>query len=211
MKNFKRFAALVIAVVLAVASFAGCGNKNTNTSGSDISGMDAITENVMPISEEGIEISIYLDNRSRGAIASYNALITLGASRSFDDVLAFYNRRMPATLGWGFTGLMPRDIANYFTSLGYTVLITDQTSQIDTYSQSASACIMYYKFPRTYQVFNSLSINAYGAHFIEYSRLSNGYVGRNTSEGSGTYAFSSPYGYGTKGPRYYVVGVFIYK
>jgi len=72
MKNFKRFAALAMALVLTVAFFAGCGGKKTTGTATDISGMDAITENVMPISEEGIKISIYLDNKSRGAIASYN-------------------------------------------------------------------------------------------------------------------------------------------
>lgn len=76
MKNFKKIATLVIAVILAVATFAGCGGG----AGSgkkiepkvDISGMEAITENTMPISEDGIKISIYLDNKSRGAIADYN-------------------------------------------------------------------------------------------------------------------------------------------
>lgn len=76
MKNFKRFATLVIAVILAVASFAACSGGSSSGAAIkplvDISGMDAITENKMPISEEGIEISMYLDNRSRGAIASYN-------------------------------------------------------------------------------------------------------------------------------------------
>ncbi len=74
MKNFKRIATLVIAVILAVASLAACGGGGTKKiePAVDISGMEAITENIMPISEEGIKISIYLDNKSRGAVADYN-------------------------------------------------------------------------------------------------------------------------------------------
>ena len=75
MKNFKRIATLVIALVLAVTCLAACGGGGSNKKIEplvDISDMEAITENTMPISEEGIKISIYLDNKSRGAIADYN-------------------------------------------------------------------------------------------------------------------------------------------
>ncbi|MBE7033253.1 MAG: hypothetical protein E7406_03395 [Ruminococcaceae bacterium] len=76
MKNFKKIATLVIAVILAVATFAGCGGGAGSGKkiepAVDISGMEAITENTMPISEDGIKISIYLDNKSRDAVADYN-------------------------------------------------------------------------------------------------------------------------------------------
>jgi len=49
MKNFKRFLALVVVAIMAVATFAACGSE-----------------------EESKTITIYLDNKSRGAIASYN-------------------------------------------------------------------------------------------------------------------------------------------
>ena len=146
-----------------------------------------------------------------GVVASYNALITLGASKSFDDVLAYFNKSMYRVFGCGLTGLLPQDIAYYFASLGYTVCITSQKSQIDELSRTSDACIMYYEFPQTYTILNCIPINAYGAHFVEYSRTSGNYLGRNTSEGNGTYPFSSPYDYGSNGPRYYVVGIFIYK
>ena len=146
-----------------------------------------------------------------GVIASYNALVTLGASQTFDQVLSYYNSQVVNTLGFGLMGLLPYEVAGYFSSLGYSVVTTNQKEQIDQLSQTADACIMYYEFPQTYSVFNLFSIDAYGAHFIEYGRMSGSYIGRNTSEGNGIYAFSSPHSYGTKGPRYYMVGIFIYK
>lgn len=126
---------------------------------------------------------------------------------SFDSVLDYYNSKMFVTLGWGLTGLRPFDIVNFFIAQGYSVIIATDSTTIDAHSQTAGACIMYYEFPATYLG----CISAYGAHFVEYGRTSNGYLGHNTSEGNGTYAFSSPYSYGTKGSRYYAVGVFIYK
>ena len=146
-----------------------------------------------------------------GVIASYNALVTMGSHETFDDVLAYYNSRMGHIFGFGLMGLLPHNIGSYFTSLGHDVVITNQKEQIDALSKTADACIMYYEFPQTYNLLDLVSVNAYGAHFIEYGRTSGNYIGRNTSEGNGTYQFSSPYGYGTKGSRYYVVGIFIYK
>lgn len=70
MKKTKKFAVLLMAFVLLVASLSGCGKKASN-SNFDISSAKPITENKMPITDEDIEISIYLENRSRGALETY--------------------------------------------------------------------------------------------------------------------------------------------
>ena len=141
-----------------------------------------------------------------GVIASYNALITLGDPKSFDDVLGYYNSRMGFTLGAGLTGLYPNSVAKYFYSLGYEVIVTDQKSRLDELSQTADASIMYYEYPRTYWLFP-----AYGAHFVEYHRSNHIYEGVNTNGLNGRSYFSTPSEFGYSGSRYYVVGIFIYK
>lgn len=55
-----------------------------------------------------------------------------------------------------------------------------------------------------------IQVDAFGAHFVEYSKGTMGYIGRNTSEGR-TYCFAWPSDYGYKGARYYVIGIFVYK
>ena len=145
-----------------------------------------------------------------GVIASYNALITLGASRSFDEVLSYYNSHVVNTLGFGLMGLLPYEVAGYFSSLGYSVIITNQKNQIDHLSQTADACIMYYEFPQTYSVFNLFSIDVYGAHFIEYHKVGSGYRGLNTNGRNGMSYFESPSGFGYSSMQYNVVGIFVY-
>ncbi len=81
---------------------------------------------------------------------------------------------------------------------------------IDILSTRADASILYYKFYTTYEI-GPFSIDAFGAHFIEYSKYQGAYVGRNTSENGGEYLFESPSSYGLTGDRYYVQGIFIFK
>jgi len=71
MKKIKKALVFTTALALMVTSLAGCGGKKSGTS-ADLSNEAALTENTMPITEEDVEISIYLDNRSRGALDSYN-------------------------------------------------------------------------------------------------------------------------------------------
>lgn len=145
-----------------------------------------------------------------GIIASYNALISMGHALPFDKVLAYYNSRIATTLGFGLTGLLSCNIKQYFTSLGFRVVIANKKEQIDRLSKTADGCIMYYKFPRMYRPLG-ISFNAYGAHFIEYSKTDGGYIGHNTSENSGSYKFANPSDYGNKSNRYGMVGIFIFK
>ena len=145
-----------------------------------------------------------------GIIASYNALISMGNRKEFDEVLAYYNSEISNILGYGLTGLLPSDVGSFFNYLGYTTVITMSPTAIKYLSKKADACIMYYMFPRTYSL-GALSIDAFGAHFVEYSRLGNQYIARNTGGRNGTSSFSDPFAYGEQGSRYCVVGIFIFK
>lgn len=146
-----------------------------------------------------------------GAVASYNALVTMGYSTSFDEVLAYYNSQMGYTLGFGLTGLLPYNVAQYFTTLGFTVVTTNQREQIDLLSKTADGCIMYYKFPRTYNPIGSVSFNAYGAHFVEYHREASGYVAVNTNGRNGMTNFTVPSIFGYGGTNYGAIGIFIFE
>ena len=141
-----------------------------------------------------------------GVIASYNALIMLGDSKSFDKVLGYYNNRMVLILGKGLIGLSPGAVARYFRDLGYHVTMTNSPDLIDIYSQTADASILYYEFPATYW-----GIEAYGAHFVAYHQTGSIYTAYNTAENNGAFSFSYPSDYGYKNTRYYAIGIFIYK
>lgn len=145
-----------------------------------------------------------------GAVASYNALVSMGHTIPFNEVVTYYNNRMTITFGFGLTGLLPYNIKQYFTSLGFTVVTTNQKEQIDLLSQTADGCIMYYEFPYIYRPLG-IPVDAYGAHFVEYSKIDGGYAGRNTSENNGTFVFETPSDYGYKGKRYYAVGIFVFE
>ena len=142
-----------------------------------------------------------------GIVASYNARISLGDYTAFDNVLAYYNNHIAITPGYGFTGLSPRAIANYFKDLGYSVRMTDAPDLIDLLSETADASILYYMFPKTYPIIG----DAYGAHFVEYHKFGDEYVGVNTSDITGISKFTIPSDYSSQNQRYYAIGIFIYK
>lgn len=125
-------------------------------------------------------------------------------------VLAYINSQMGRPLGFGLTGLLPYNIKQYFTSLGFTVVTTNQKEQIDLLSQTADGCIMYYEFPQTYYPLG-IPINAYGAHFVEYHREKSYYVAVNTNGQNGLTSFSVPSQFGYSSTRYYAVGIFIFE
>ena len=143
-------------------------------------------------------------------MASYNALLTLGDGRSFDEVLSYYNGKMLFTPGNGLIGLLPFHVADYFRELGYSVVVTDDIDFIDILSSDADASIMFYMFPREYTV-SFVSIDAFGAHFVEYHKKGNGYSGMNTNGNNGRSEFNSPSVFGYNASRFYAVGIFIYK
>lgn len=146
-----------------------------------------------------------------GVVASYNALITLGESKDFDDVLAYYNANMRDTLGWGLVGLSVDAIADYFSSLGYIVIAADDAAHIDFLAQIADASIVYYEFPQDYLFLKKITIHAYGAHFVEYHRSGDGFAATNTVQNNGVTLFTSPYDFGYSGTRFYAKHIFIFK
>jgi hypothetical protein len=136
-----------------------------------------------------------------GVIATYNAMITLGDCRSYEEIYDYYTSDLSRTVFLGFMGTAPWAVEEYFRSQGYTVRTTDRHDEIDIYSAMADACILLYIF----------DYNGYGGHYVEYSRMESKYSGRNTSESSGAHTFLYPSDYGVEGSRIYTVGIFIFK
>ena len=145
-----------------------------------------------------------------GAIASYNALISMGNARSFDDVLSYYNGDSSRIFAKGQFGILPHQVAGYFRSLGYTTVITDIPDFIESCSKTADACIMFYVFPRQETLWG-IKGKWPGAHFVEYSSMNDGYMARNTGGSNGTAAFSSPSDFGYAGSNFYVICIFVYE
>lgn len=141
-----------------------------------------------------------------GAVAAYNALLSLGNPKSFDDVLSYFNADASRLFFNGKFGILPHEIAAYFKSLGYTAIICVKDDTIEAASKTADACIMFYLFPRY-----DYGIPLPGAHYVEYVRYGNTYVGYNTDESGGITFFSSPTKYGQSDPKFEVIGVYIYK
>ena len=140
-----------------------------------------------------------------GVVATYNALVDLGASTDFEDVLAYYNEKPVTRLTLnGWLGILPPVVAQYFTEQGYEVIMTDSWDAIDIHSQTADASIMYYMFQT-----NNTALG-FGAHYISYRGIDNKYIGMNTSTVSGTEYFTYPSDYGYRDKRFYALGIFIY-
>ena len=147
-----------------------------------------------------------------GAVATYNALISLGVDAEFSDVLAYYNEYMGMRLSLnGLTGMAPSQIVIFFRKMGYRVLVTDNANKIDAYSKTADTSIMWYMYSRVYYPDTLFETKIPGAHFVQYSRTDTGYIGRNTSSTSGKEHFGYPSSYMLEGRRFYGIGIFIYK
>lgn len=138
-----------------------------------------------------------------GAIATYNALITLGEDVSFYEVVNYYS--FGRTCAAGMLGILPRHVANYFKGKGYTVVVTDNCTLIDEYSQTADACILWYTWPETYGF-----IKAFGAHFVHYRKNNGSYIAYNTGY-NGVERFSGPSSFAYSDGNDFAIGIFIYK
>ena len=139
-----------------------------------------------------------------GLIAIYNAMISLGDPRLFSDIYDYFNSYPSGTTDYGKNGLFIGDVVAYFLHEEYSVVVATSLNvdQFINYSQSADACIMLYQYG---SIFNP------GGHYIEFYKNSEGYIGRNTPESNGVYAFSSPVEYGFKDNRFFFFGIFLYK
>ena len=138
-----------------------------------------------------------------GVIATYNAMISLGDARTFREVYDFMTSDSSRMFLNGKMGTNPWAIGEYFTGQGYTVRSTYSRDGIELYSTIADACILLY----AYEAQNG----NLGAHYVEYSKISTGYIGRNTADIDGKTAFLHPSDYGYEGERFFVLGIFIFK
>lgn len=70
--KLKRTIGVVLASALLISSLAGCGAKKTANNAEDLSNVEAMTENTLPITEEPITLNIWMKNSSQGYLKSYN-------------------------------------------------------------------------------------------------------------------------------------------
>ena len=106
----------------------------------------------------------------------------------------------------GKYGMLRHQVARFFNSEGYRTDISCTRTGIENNSKTADACIMFYVFP---QIIDGWTLP--GAHFIEYERCGNVYVGYNTSSQKKLTIFDSPVAYGLEDTGFLVVGIFIFK
>ena len=139
-----------------------------------------------------------------GSVATYNALITLGEPTSFNSVLKYYNGSYDRTIAGGLLGMLPHQVADYFESKGYRVIMSSNPDGIDVFSKTADACILWYAYPASYG-----GIDMFGAHFVHYRKYGNGYIAYNTGY-YGSETFQYPSDFGDRGNRYGAIGIFIY-
>lgn len=64
----------LLAVVTAIGLLSGCGG-NRQTANVDIDSLEVLTENTLPISEEGITLSVWMDNKSQGYVKNYGDML----------------------------------------------------------------------------------------------------------------------------------------
>lgn len=63
--------ALILAAALLTAGLSGCNSKK-QASTADLSNVEAMTENTMPITEEQVDLDIWMANNAQGYLKSYN-------------------------------------------------------------------------------------------------------------------------------------------
>lgn len=139
-----------------------------------------------------------------GPVATYNALITLEDAISFSSVLEYYNGANSRTTAGGLLGTLPHQVADYFESKGYRVIMSNNPDGIDLFSKTADACILWYAYPASYG-----GIDLFGAHFVHYRKCEDGYIAYNVGY-YGTETFQYPSDYGDRSGRYCPIGIFIY-
>ena len=71
-KTVKMLCVFLVAI-LGLSTFSGCGKSTTSSkNGIDLSNEPVMTENTMPISEEGITLTLWTPNTSQGYVKSFN-------------------------------------------------------------------------------------------------------------------------------------------
>ena len=121
-----------------------------------------------------------------GAVAIYNALVTLGLGTTFTEVLKHFTLGKNTIL-FGAGGSLPFQIKRYFTQRGYTVEESRSLAEIDKIAETADTCILWYGYTNS-------SFPWIGGHFVECSFASDGFLYmRNSYNDSKQYSSISDY------------------
>ncbi len=63
-----------LALTLAAGLLAGCGGR-TQTAKVDVNELETLTENKMPITDDGVKLSVWMDNKSQGYVKNYGDML----------------------------------------------------------------------------------------------------------------------------------------
>ncbi len=142
-----------------------------------------------------------IDHGGCGVVATYNTLIDLEDSQSFEEVLRQYNRGWGIRLFFfGLAGIRPNSVKRFFKRAGYRVITTRSYEQINELSKKADGCILYYRWK------SKALIPPYYAHFVSYHRTVNGYRGYNGAD-----RFRQPTDFLKKEQATGAVGIYLFR
>ena len=135
-------------------------------------------------------------------VATYNALLDLGAHVSFDEVYLWYCDHVSLFDGFGSNGIFLPTVSKYFREHGYdTIVLISWVSEEHTeYAKMADASIMLYQVK---------SSSGRGGHYVAYYWTGSDFLGRNTV--GNTAYFSSPWEYGTRNNRTFVYEIYVFE
>ena len=144
-----------------------------------------------------------------GAVATYNALQTLNSGTSLNDIISYYHDNKDMNV-FGYLGLGPNSVADYFRVQGYTVIMARYTAKysaetaavVNSLAQTADASILWYVYA---------SDSGVGAHFFEYHRDGDGYVGYNVFSNKSVFEIENPYQFLRDNNGVIAINIFIYQ
>ena len=144
-----------------------------------------------------------------GAVATYNALQTLNSGTSLNDIISYYHDNKDMNV-FGYLGLGPNSAADYFRVQGYTVIMARYTAKysaetaavVNSLAQTADASILWYVYA---------SDSGVGAHFFEYHRDGDGYVGYNVFSNKSVFEIENPYQFLRDNNGVIAINMFIYQ
>ena len=111
---------------------------------------------------------------------------------------------------FGYLGLGPNSVADYFRVQGYTVIMARYTAKysaetaavVNSLAQTADASILGYVYA---------SDSGVGAHFFEYHRDGDGYVGYNVFSNKSVFEIENPYQFLRDNNGVIAINMFIYQ
>ena len=103
-----------------------------------------------------------------GAVATYNALLSLGSRPSLENIVQQYEQNDAFLLG-GVAGISYRALADYFADAGYNVSMYKETELFDYFVSKSDAAIVWYTWA------NSGEMGMYFFHVDSTAGLNRGY------------------------------------